>query len=479
MLLPSRSSLETILRDCGFPLSAEQYDLLWAYHRMLREANIDLNLTRIHQFDNMVLKHYVDSLLPLHYTELPSPLIDMGSGPGLPGIPLKIARPDVQMILAEPRGARAEFLNTVCEKLGLKGVEVVARKVNANFPLKANGVITRAVASIPETLDRVAGCLEPGGRMLFMKGPDCDEEVAEAAANNLLFRLVIDRPYNIPHTPNKRRLVIYERLEGEAPTTDSTPVISYAGPIREVISDANGTLKVLREILQGRGIRRHGEALISGSRIVKEVLAQHADSVLAWVTDMEGPEPPEGSNPGLTWMRLSTPHFSEIDTSGTKSPLLLVRVPEMTEWSNDAPWPDGCTLFLPFQDPENVGAAIRSAAAFGVSRVVLLRESAHPFHPKSARAAGPALFSLALEAGPSIKELASSTVPIFALSTSGEPLPNHVFPAKFGLVAGLEGPGLPENLQSCPLLRIPIASGVESLNAAASVAVALYEWKRN
>ena len=52
----------------------------------------------------MVLKHYVDSLLVLRFAELPSPLIDMGSGPGLPGIPSKIARPDVRMILAEPRG---------------------------------------------------------------------------------------------------------------------------------------------------------------------------------------------------------------------------------------------------------------------------------------------------------------------------------------------------------------------------------------
>ncbi len=54
---------------------------------MLRSANAELNLTRIHNFENMVLKHYVDSLLVLKFVELPSPLIDMGSGPGLPGVP--------------------------------------------------------------------------------------------------------------------------------------------------------------------------------------------------------------------------------------------------------------------------------------------------------------------------------------------------------------------------------------------------------
>ena len=108
----------------------------------------------------------------------------MGSGPGLPGIPLKIARPGVSMILAEPRGARAEFLEEVCDRLKLDDVEVFAGKVGPKFPRKVRGVITRAVASIPETLDRVADCLEPGGRMIFMKGPDCDAEIAEARTSH-------------------------------------------------------------------------------------------------------------------------------------------------------------------------------------------------------------------------------------------------------------------------------------------------------
>src|ERR1700710_482713 len=115
---PNRSSLQTLIEGCGLTLTAAQYDQLWAYHGMLRAANADLNLTRIHNFENMVLKHYVDSLLVLKFEDLPSPLMDMGSGPGLPGIPLKIARPGTSMILAEPRGARAEFLSAVCGRLG-------------------------------------------------------------------------------------------------------------------------------------------------------------------------------------------------------------------------------------------------------------------------------------------------------------------------------------------------------------------------
>src|SRR5947208_10075006 len=128
-MTPGRKSLEAILRRCGIILTPPQYDALWSYHRMLRAANAELNLTRIHNFENMVLKHYVDSLLVLNFEELPSPLMDMGTGPGLPGVPLKTARPGVSMVLAEPRGARVDFLNEVVARLGLRDVAGCAGKV--------------------------------------------------------------------------------------------------------------------------------------------------------------------------------------------------------------------------------------------------------------------------------------------------------------------------------------------------------------
>jgi 16S rRNA (guanine(527)-N(7))-methyltransferase RsmG len=255
-MTPGRKSLETLLRRCGIRLSSGQYDALWTYHQQLREANAALNLTRIHSFENMVLKHYVDSLLVLNFVELPSPLIDMGTGPGLPGLPLKIARPEVEMILAEPRGARAEFLRSVCDRLALEGVEVFAGKVGPRFPKTVAGVITRAVGAIPETLDRVANCLEPGGRMIFMKGPDCDAEIAEARDSHAAsFRLLADHAYQIPGTPHDRRLVIYERLEGPARVVPHAVEAEHAGPIRVVSSEANPTFKLCRELLASRGLR--------------------------------------------------------------------------------------------------------------------------------------------------------------------------------------------------------------------------------
>ena len=475
-MTPGRTSLEALITGCGISLDHAQLDQLWAYHRMLRSANAELNMTRIHNFENMVLKHYVDSLLVLKFVELPSPLIDMGSGPGLPGVPLKIARPGVSMILAEPRGARAEFLEEVCGRLKLVDVEVYAGKVGSKFPRRVRGVITRAVASIPETLDRVAYCLEPGGKMIFMKGPDCEAEIVEARSTHAeSFRLMLDKSYQIPGTPHDRRIVVYERLEGEANAGPSSD--AYVGTVRDVASEANPTYKLTLDLLSGKGIRKHCRALIAGPRVVAEVLGRFPDHVEGWVTDTKGVAPPDsGARP--TWLRLADPLFRNLDTAGTRSPLLLVKVPEMPTWTPEGEWPEGCTLFVPFQDPENVGAVVRSAAAFGVARVVLLKEAAHPFHPKAARAAGTALFQVRLEQGPSIRDLRSEQTPILALSAEGPDIGSGLFPERFGLVAGIEGPGLPDHLRSGPTRRIPMEPGVESLNAATATAIALYAWRR-
>ena len=415
-------------------------------------------------------------------SSLPAPLIDMGSGPGLPGIPLKIARPDVPMILAEPRGARAEFLREVCRELDLKDVEVYAHKIGRDYSGHVGGVITRAVASISETLDRVATCLAPGGRMIFMKGPECDPEIAEARETHAgSFRMEADHAYSIPGTEHRRRLVVYERLEGEIHSEpSSSPSSAPAPPRSSMVRSGTSPATPIRPFItvvicsRGPGIRKHGEAILSGTRLCSEVLDRFSGCVLGWLTHALGPPPPLES---IAWLRFSDPLFKQLDTVGTHAPLLLVKVPEMPPWSNDDPWPKGCTLFVPLQDPENVGAVIRSAAAFGVARVVLLREAAHPFHPRGSRAAGPALFQVPLFHGPALDDVRAGEAPLIALDTSGPELSASPFPATFGLVVGVEGPGLPAHLRSGERRRIAIAPGVESLNAATATAIALYVWR--
>jgi 16S rRNA (guanine527-N7)-methyltransferase len=473
--------MQHLLERRGIFLAPAQLDQLWAYHQMLRAANAELNLTRIHNFENIVLKHYVDSLIVLKQTELPTPLVDMGSGAGLPGIPLKIARPEIEMILAEPRGARAEFLRNVCAELKLGGIEVHAGKIGPSYSRRVAGVITRAVTTVSEALDRVEGCLGAGGRVFFMKGPACDVEVAAAAESHVSrFRLVADHAYQLPHSTHARRLLIYERLDVPAPTAaEPSSGEGHQQPFREISSAANATFKLALELLQGRGILKHGRALLAGPKIIAEVLDRYPAHAEAWLTDMQGSPASGAPANAIRWLRLSDSLFRQLDISGTHAPLLQVRLPGMAAWLDDDVWPPGCTLFLPFQDPENIGAAIRSAAAFQVARVVLLREAAHPFLPKSARAAGPSLFQVPLLTGPSIGELSARRVPLLALTPEAEPVDTYRWPDTFGLIAGLEGPGLPASLSGARVLSIPIAPVVESLNAATATSIALYAWRRS
>jgi tRNA G18 (ribose-2'-O)-methylase SpoU len=245
--------------------------------------------------------------------------------------------------------------------------------------------------------------------------------------------------------------------------------------VRTISSRQNPLFKHCRKLLNGRGIRKHGQALVAGLKPVSETLTRAPERCEAWLSCDE--PPPPGGPLHLKWFRLSPALFRELDTFGTHSPLLLIRLPEIRPWNPLEGFPPGCSLLIPFQNPENVGAAIRSAAAFAASQVILLAESAHPFHPKALRASGGSALCVQLRQGPALEKLPAD-LPIIALSPEGADIRQAAFPASFGLLAGLEGPGLPAEWRR-RAVGIAISPAVESLNAAAAVAVALYEWKRN
>jgi len=107
----------------------------------------------------------------------------------------------------------------------------------------------------------------------------------------------------------------------------------------------------------------------------------------------------------------------------------------------------------------------------------MLKESAHPFHPRSVRAAGSNIFRVQLFEGPPLEQLKSGTVPIISLSPVGEDVAGYRFPHEFCLVPGLEGPGIPDRLGSAMALSVPMEPGVESLNAAMATGIVLYLWR--
>ena len=473
---PDAAQLSKIFRASGIPLSPGQTGQLWKYHQLLRQYNQELNLTRIHNFEGMVRKLYVDSVLPSRIIELPSPLMDLGSGPGMPGIPLKIVDPKLEIILAENRGNRVQFLGAILQELGLEKIRVHGHSVSASTELPVNGIITRALESIAKTLERIAGSLARGGLAIFMKGPGCEEEIEEALHRfGRRFRLTGDHHYHIPDSAHERRLVVFERLD--SPPWARKAELSKENLVRIIESENNETFRNLRKLLTPRGIRKQLQALVFGQKQLSETLAQLPEKCIAWISRGDREPPPDSAPQHLMWYQLAPPLYETLDPFGTSYPVLLVRLEEIPKWDPSEGLPEGCTLFVPFQDPENVGAVIRSATAFGVAGIILLAEAANPYHPKSVRASGGAVFRARLLEGPSIDDLPQD-LPMVPLSIEGRRIGDFKFPSKFGLLPGVEGPGLPDRFRKAAV-SIPIAREVESLNAVVATAVALFAWAQN
>ena len=240
-------------------------------------------------------------------------------------------------------------------------------------------------------------------------------------------------------------------------------------------SSDNRFFKQLAKTLDVRGIRKLERALVSGPKIVADLLRDSPELVEAWIATPSHPVPSNLPAHAKCY-ELAPPLFRKLDAAGTGTPLLAVKVPALPTWDSDN-IARGCTLLVPFQDPENVGTVIRSAVAFGVAHVVLLDEAAHPFHPKAVRASGGAVFAAKLFDGPPLHSVPDA-VPVVALSAGGRSISEFAFPDRFVLVPGVEGPGLPERFRQ-GALAIPMTGKVESLNAAAATSIALYLWSQS
>lgn len=210
---PSLAYLEFLLKQRGIVLSPNQLAELWRYHSLIRNRNQDRELTRIINFESVVLKHYVDCMVVGNLFHIPSPLLDIGTGAGFPGVCLKIRYPKLQIFLAEPRPKKVAFLREVISSLGLTGIEVFEHKVvSKSFKTLVSGVITRALEPIYKTMLRTSACLQKSGTLIFMKGPSVDPEIEEAKrCLGDQFSLILNHSYRLPKTDHLRRLVVFQK----------------------------------------------------------------------------------------------------------------------------------------------------------------------------------------------------------------------------------------------------------------------------
>lgn len=473
------AAFKALFASAALALTEGQLKRLWQLHTLLTARNEALDLTRVKGFVNQVYKHYIDCVCAGELLSPPEgPLLDLGSGAGFPGLPLAVMKPEWELVLAEPRGRRLSFMEEAAELLELENVRFYPHKVGPRFNLPIASLITRDFEPAGATLARALQIVPPGGQVILMKGPGVQTELAEArqGAAWKSFKLLDDHRYKLEGSPFRRRLLVFARhAEAVWPIREADDFYSRF-KVAEVASPQNSRYKTWLKILDGRGVKKHGLAIMSGAKAVSEMLRLFPGQVKAVVAGRPADlnrlplSPPAGTEVFLLRPEL----FRPLDIFNTGAPLLLVEPPVVKPWTGVLG--NGATLFIPFQDPANVGAVIRSGAAMG-ARVVLLKEAAAPGHPKSLRASGPSAFQADLSEGPGLKELTAYADLLWALDPRGKNIMDFNFPEKFGLVAGLEGPGLKGQWPPERTLAIPMTQGVESLNAAASAAMSLFAWR--
>ncbi|MCX7822319.1 MAG: RNA methyltransferase [Syntrophobacterales bacterium] len=253
---------------------------------------------------------------------------------------------------------------------------------------------------------------------------------------------------------------------------------TFSPRIVRIQSRRNDTFRHFESLLRARGIKRAGKTLVFGERLVKELILnmpEVVEAIIGYTGFIESSKGRDLLQSVSSWYLLESSLFATLDIFNTGFPCALCKVPPMLPWDFSKGLPgSGCSLLIPLQDPENVGSAIRSAVAFGVKQVIILREGAHPFHPKAIRTSAGAVFKIKFFAGPSINELPSS-LPIVPLDAKGKDINHFSFPESFGLLPGLEGPGLPPEWRD-RAVRIPTTGKVESLNSSVALSIALYRW---
>ncbi len=203
-----------IFKNHEFECSHMERMKLAQFYALLMENQEHRNFTRLMNIKDVAIKHFIDCLIITELTELKFPLLDMGTGPGFPGIPLKLRYPHEKIILAEGVQKRVEFLKEVREKMNLQNLDIVGRNINPYFEYPVQGVITRAVEDISNTLRNVLSCLQEGGFVYFMKGPGVNPEIEQVPLDlQEFYKLYQDHIYDLPKTENHRRLVIYQKIK--------------------------------------------------------------------------------------------------------------------------------------------------------------------------------------------------------------------------------------------------------------------------
>lgn len=191
-------------------ISVDEDKKLERFVELLEQWNGAYNLTAVRDPEEMVTKHLLDSLVLLPFLrDLSGPVLDVGTGAGLPGIPLAVSVPALHFVLLDSNGKKTRFVTHVMATLALRNVEVVQARVEDYRPAKPFvTVISRAFSSLQDFARLAGPACAPGGRLLAMKGVYPKQELEDIPAG---FRLLAVHPLHVPGLDAERCVVEIEK----------------------------------------------------------------------------------------------------------------------------------------------------------------------------------------------------------------------------------------------------------------------------
>lgn len=192
----------------GLGLGEDAIAKLAAYLELVEKWNRVHNLTAVREPSQMVTLHLLDSLSILPHVANAASLVDVGTGAGLPGIPLAIARPAMRVTLLDSSHKKCAFLQQAKTELGLANVEVVCDRVEAWKPQsRFDVVVSRAFSDLADFVEQAKHLVAPGGRLMAMKGVYPFEEIARVPATHRVAQVIELR---VPRLDASRHVVLVE-----------------------------------------------------------------------------------------------------------------------------------------------------------------------------------------------------------------------------------------------------------------------------
>ncbi len=218
--------LNKAAQQLNISLSEEQLQQFLRYKELLLEWNEKMNLTAITDEKEIMLKHFVDciSVLSVYIPKEGAKLIDVGTGAGFPGIPLKIAMPSLKVTLLDSLNKRINFLNELTLDLGLKDVECIHSRAeesgkNKLYREKFDVCVSRAVANLAVLAEYCLPFVKVGGEFISLKGPDVEEELnaSKNAIKILGGEIIKVEVLNIPFTDINHSIVTIKKVRQTPP----------------------------------------------------------------------------------------------------------------------------------------------------------------------------------------------------------------------------------------------------------------------